>query len=1254
MSLRPNQLETLFTANVEQLEKADKRVKEIAQRVESNPIEQKITADPAAAVAGMARVEEAAAAIGKTVDRVTDQQVAAGNKTAAANRAVTKQFLDSHAARKMSEQELAKFLERSHGGRSAEQAAELARVAKRLHEVRDEAQQLSTKGITPKVDTREAIAGMDRVEAKAKALVSADTAMSLNIEVANAERAFARAEQRFELLKVKAAAGIDVKAQLGRAEADVSKFGRTLEKLREARTTIEVQAPVDDAIAGMDRVEARAKRIVSAAVIQRVEVETGKAEQNLEKIEAELEVLRSRTVTPQVSADIAYAERRLATARTRLDDLNDARAIMQVEANDKPAIEAIGRVRNSRKVLVSEETAIEVNAKVAEAEQRLSDLRNDLSVLHKLKTTPEVKADIAEARANIRQAKSELSDLRGERATMVVDVSADGAKAELRSVASTAADAGAEGGEQAGSNLSAGIVAALATIPIAGAVVGVGVAAGKALFEALQDGLQQDVGRDRLGALTGIDEATALRFGRAAGEAYANTFGESVEANMNTSRLALQFRILDPQASNRDAQSVISGLAGISDVLEEDVQVVARTTAQLLRTGLAGSAKEAFDIFAAGARNGVNVSDDLLDTLWEYSTSFKQLGLTGGQALGLMNQGLKAGAPNTDFFADSLRELRIRIQENTDETAGFVSELGLVPSDLRRAFSEGGPAAAEGLDKLFDALRNTEDANTRNRIAVGLLGTQYEDLQFDLNQIDVSSAVDQLGQIDGAAKAMFDRLADNDATKLEQAQRNIEIASDGIKGALASAFSEPLGELADFVSQNRGPVMQFMLDLANGALDFGVAMVNSTADATISLGEFVAGPLADAAEGLASLIEWLPGDQNTDELKDLADEMRGFDTATKEAADTMRQRLIEEGLEPARDRLNEFGNGAVAMGFLNDASLRLAESLGQLGYDAQGAAISMDGVDGSNLRASESGLLLEEQVRNTIAALGEEINAAGATGESQDELKARYDSTTEALVGQLTQMGLTQEQARALIEQVLQTPGSVSTHFGSNADAQRDGVQRLNDRIVTLEDGSVVVLADTSLASTAIDSFISRYTGNTISLRVDGTPVINGKPQVGRAGGGKVQGAGTETSDSIDARLSHNEHVWTAAETRGAGGHERVEVLRAYAKAGRLGELLPGFRNGGPVLERYIGAQPAAVARAVPLAVAPSGAADPLAALAAVIVSALGGSSSTASAGAPLLGSLTLQSTGDQSQDLRNVTRELRVLDLGGRKPRGR
>lgn len=70
------------------------------------------------------------------------------------------------------------------------------------------------------------------------------------------------------------------------------------------------------------------------------------------------------------------------------------------------------------------------------------------------------------------------------------------------------------------------------------------------------------------------------------------------------------------------------------------------------------------------------------------------------------------------------------------------------------------------------------------------------------------------------------------------------------------------------------------------------------------------------------------------------------------------------------------------------------------------------------------------------------------------------------------------------------------------------------------------------------------------------------------ASGGEVRGPGTGTSDSITARLSRGEHVWTDREVRAAGGHGAVAALRSMVLGGqsvRTYGVDGAFADGGGV-----------------------------------------------------------------------------------------
>ncbi|MFS0851995.1 phage tail tape measure protein [Microbacterium sp. 179-I 3D4 NHS] len=651
-----------------------------------------------------------------------------------------------------------------------------------------------------------------------------------------------------------------------------------------------------------------------------------------------------------------------------------------------------------------------------------------------------------------------------------------------------------------------------------------------------------------------MNEAAARRLGNAAGEAYANNFGESIESNMDVTRLAVQFDILDPSATTRDAQLVVEGLAGIADVLGEDVEPVARAVAQMLRTGLAGSAKQAFDILATGAREGVNIGGDLLETYNEFSTQFRQLGLDGPQALGLLSQGLRGGARDSDLVADALKELALRAKD-PGMAEGFEA-VGFSWDDLSRRIAQGGPEAAAALDETLDRIREMPDPAEQAAAAVALFGTQSEDMAAALLSMDLTTAVDELNGVTGSAQKMFDTLAGNDASKIEQAKRNIETAAQGIQGALAAAFSEPLGEFADWVSQNRGPLMQFLLDMANGALDFGDSVVESVASGTEALGEFV-GSLSEVVYGLAAIPAALGQQDVSNAMVDMANGMLAFSEGAGDTADTIRE---DHGnaIDGARTKLNEFGEPLVALGFANDAALRTADAVAQVGLAADGTRFSIEGLDTANLRSTESGRALDDQLRASASSLDAEYQAALLAGESQENLQARYQGTRDALMGQLEAMGLSQEQAQALIDTVLETPETAYTVYTSNASAEADVVDRLTQKVVQLPDGNFIIVADTTGADNEVDDFIRRNSTKRINIAVG--PGGQGGLVAGKASGGPIFGAGGPRDDLVPIMASNGEHMLTAAEVNAMGGHDAVYRFRRAALAGLL-----RLADGGPV-----------------------------------------------------------------------------------------
>lgn len=124
------------------------------------------------------------------------------------------------------------------------------------------------------------------------------------------------------------------------------------------------------------------------------------------------------------------------------------------------------------------------------------------------------------------------------------------------------------------------------------------------------------------------------------------------------------------------------------------------------------------------------------------------------------------------------------------------------------------------------------------------------------------------------------------------------------------------------------------------------------------------------------------------------------------------------------------------------------------------------------------------------------------------------------------------------------------------ADGTATVDQIMWDYKLEIEGISPAIKMDTTMAYTEMRNFVAAYSNRTIYVNIRAntgalTPQQRTAYSAARtrygATGGPVFGPGTETSDSIPYLLSFNEHVWSAAEVRGAGGHANVAALRAAA-----------------------------------------------------------------------------------------------------------
>ncbi|MEU0332236.1 phage tail tape measure protein [Streptomyces sp. NPDC006193] len=329
-------------------------------------------------------------------------------------------------------------------------------------------------------------------------------------------------------------------------------------------------------------------------------------------------------------------------------------------------------------------------------------------------------------------------------------------------------DGAADGGDDAATAAESGL-SRLKT-----AALGIGAAAGALLMNAAAQAMEQSQITGRLGAQLGKTPAEAQRYGKIAGQLYADAVTEDFQGAADAISAVMRAGIAPPGATNAQLKSIATNVSDLSSTFELDLGQTANAVGQMIKTGLAKDGREAVDALTAGLQKMGPRADDIADTFNEYSTIFRQMGIDATQATGLLSQGMKAGARDTDVVADSLKEFVLITQGGGKEVNAAFKKIGLSGKEMQSAFSKGGPGAAKALDKVFDRLRAVKDPADRAQLALTLFGTKAEDTQKALFALDPSQATDALGKVGGAADRMGDSLRNNAGAKVEQFKRGLQ------------------------------------------------------------------------------------------------------------------------------------------------------------------------------------------------------------------------------------------------------------------------------------------------------------------------------------------------------------------------------------------------------------------------------------------------------------------------------------------------
>lgn len=277
-------------------------------------------------------------------------------------------------------------------------------------------------------------------------------------------------------------------------------------------------------------------------------------------------------------------------------------------------------------------------------------------------------------------------------------------------------------------------------------------------------------------AQTGASSNEMSKFKNIARDVWSNNFGEDISdvADM-MARVKQQMQGI----SDVDLKDVTEDLLTLRDTFGMDENETLRGAQQLMKQfGI--SSKEAFDLMATGAQNGLNKSDELGDNISEYSGKFKQAGYSAEEYFQLMQNGLDGGAYNLDKVNDAINEVTTRLVDGTIE--GALDSFDTKTQDVFKAWQEGRATQKDVVNAIVEDISKTTNEQEKLNKSATAFGTMGEDFNAGFIQ-SLTTVGNKYKDVEGAM----------DKVK--------EIANGGLKNALSGlgrAFLDsftPIGEL---------------------------------------------------------------------------------------------------------------------------------------------------------------------------------------------------------------------------------------------------------------------------------------------------------------------------------------------------------------------------------------------------------------------------------------------------------------------------
>lgn len=342
----------------------------------------------------------------------------------------------------------------------------------------------------------------------------------------------------------------------------------------------------------------------------------------------------------------------------------------------------------------------------------------------------------------------------------------------------------------------AGVGDALTTAFAATGIALSAAAVGKAIGDVAVTAMEADSAMAKLEASTGATGQVSEQYRDTMLQIKADNFGETYDDLADAMGRVVQVMGQLDASTLRD---VTEAALTLEDTFGSDFNETVRgADAMMVNFGL--SAQEAFDLLAAGSKEGLDISDELGDNMAEYSQVWAEMGFSARDTFRILKNGLDAGAYNLDKVNDFVKEFGISLKDGRMDDN--VEKFSKNTQKLFKAWKDG---RATTKDVFTAVIADLKGMGTESTEAATLASDMWSALGED-NAMKVITSLDDVNtafdNVTGAMEEMenvrYDSLSGNLQTIKEGLQRNLIDpimdtaipALTSLTGAIASVFEE--------------------------------------------------------------------------------------------------------------------------------------------------------------------------------------------------------------------------------------------------------------------------------------------------------------------------------------------------------------------------------------------------------------------------------------------------------------------------------